>query len=32
MQIYGFADTDDLLENLLTLNLQLAAKQKDQGY
>jgi hypothetical protein len=29
MQAYGFNPDDDLLEKLLTLNLELAAKEKN---
>jgi len=28
MQAYGFNDSDDILEKLLTLNLELAEKEK----
>jgi len=28
MQAYGFSDSDDILEKLLTLNLELAEKEK----
>jgi hypothetical protein len=31
MQIYGFSDSDDLLEKLLHLNQAIAAQEKDSN-